>query len=193
LQRLIEILEPNRDGLERLQRFGNMDFFCGLFGGEEPIARFEVAQEIIQRCSQLDVAINLGCYPPLPTADQVVNGTDEFDDDSEDGLTRAFAYLAMRPHHPDEDCWPDGIRLGDRLPRPVDPAQIILNSDLAESEPPLEHIARVMGLLRYRPIGSIPPIVDLICCFAGYGRIELKRPILHDLAAMQTRLLIQLC
>jgi hypothetical protein len=193
LLRLIGILNPKCDALPRLQRLGKTDFFCGLFGGREANARFEVVEEVIQWCSQWGVTITLDCYPPNPTSDEVINGADEFDDDSEEGLPRAFAYMAKRGASAIEDSWPNGIRSGDRLPHPDRTAQIVVISDLCEAEGPSEHIARVLALAGSQKVSSIPLGLDLVCSIAGYGTVALKKPALDDLGRIQARLRLQLC
>jgi Domain of unknown function (DUF4279) len=192
LHRLIEFLDSSRDALPRLQSLSKTDFFCGLFGGREPVARFEVAKEIIQWCAQWGVAIKLNCYPPDPTSDEIINGVAEFDADSEEGPPRTFAYLAERGRSAIEDSWPQGARKGERLPHPGRTAHIVATSDLSEAEGPFEHIARVLALARAK-IPSSPFELDLVCTFAGYGTVVLEKSTLDDLTKTRARLRMQLC
>ena len=199
LQTFVDLLDSKRGALGSIRAISKQRFSCGLFGDYEMTAVFEIPAYVIKWCSEvLDIALD--CFPchdniyrvPVETSDAEI-ADDEAAQPPHDLIEpdRSFSYLESAGIDPVLVTWPhetNGAPSDQLLPRPCVAPTLVVTSDLPESVEALQHLQRVLYLLRTQHADAVPKDPKLVCLFSterGAGSfVRLEIPILRQLAAI---------
>ncbi len=197
LHTLIDLLDSWREALGSIRAISKQRLSCGLFGDYEMTAVFEIPAYVIKWCSEvLDIALD--CFPchdnidvaPVETSDAEI-ADDEAAEPPHHRIEpdRSFSYLESARIDPVPVTWPhetNGAPNDQLLPRPCVAPTIAVTSDLSESVEAIQHLERVLHLLRTQHADAAPTDPKLVCLFSterGAGTfVRLELPILRQLA-----------
>ena len=197
LHTLIDLLDSRREALGSIRAMSKQRFSCGLFGDYEMTAVFEIPAYVTRWCSEvLDIALD--CFPchdnidvaPVETSDAEIDD-DEAAEPPHDRMEpdRSFSYLESARVDPVPVTWPhetNGAPKDQLLPRPCVAPTIVVTSDLSESVEAIQHLQRVLYLLRTQHADAALTDPKLVCLFSterGAGSfVRLEIPILRQLA-----------
>jgi len=195
---LIGSLEPRRDKLCSIRGNSKARFFCGLFGGSETTANFEIPVYAIKWCSEV-LDIVLDCFACHDSGAEEIEATSAEADDEESHENvnggpepdRSFSYLETDRLNPLPLRWPhetNGAESDQLLPRPRAAASLAVVSNLPEDAAAEHHVERLLDLARGRYHGEAPIDPTLVCLLStdrlAGSFVRLEIPILRQLAQL---------